>query len=108
VLLYKRARKGETVEREPRLIHIYEFTLLGFRPPQVDFRVRCTKGTYVRTLCSDIGEALGCGACLEQLRRTTCGDIRIEEATPLDQLLAMSREDLGGKVIPLSRFRPRP
>ena len=60
--LYKLARKGQTIEREPRLIHIYEFKMLDFAPPDVRFVVRCTKGTYVRTLCADIGTALGCGA----------------------------------------------
>ncbi|MCX7887418.1 MAG: tRNA pseudouridine(55) synthase TruB, partial [Verrucomicrobiae bacterium] len=59
--LYKLARKGKTVDREPRTVHVYELRLLRFDPPCVDFRLVCTKGTYVRTLCHDIGEALGCG-----------------------------------------------
>jgi tRNA pseudouridine55 synthase len=101
VPLYKRARKGEEVEREPRLIHIYEFSLTDFRLPDADFRVRCTKGTYVRKLCADIGDALGCGAHLSRLRRTEIGRVRIEEALPLDTLLAMGREELVSKIIPL-------
>lgn len=101
VPLYKRARKGEEVEREPRLVHVYEFALTGFELPNAEFRVRCTKGTYVRKLCADIGDGLGCGAHLSRLRRTEIGRVRIEEALPLDTLLAMSREELVGRIIPL-------
>ena len=99
VPLYKRARRGQSVEREPRLIHVYEFTLLGFAPPFVQFQLRCTKGTYVRTLCSDIGEALGCGAHLSQLERTECGDLLLSDAMPLSDILKLTREELAGKVL---------
>ena len=104
VPLYKHARKGRTVEREARLIHIYEFTLLTFEPPRVGFSLRCTKGTYVRTLCADIGENLGCGAHLEQLRRTQSGELRIADAMPLDSVLNLTLEELCRKMIPVSRF----
>lgn len=104
VPLYKRARRGETVERAPRLIHVYEFTLTGFTAPQADFVVRCTKGTYVRTLCHDIGQALGCGAHLDKLTRTACGDLRVDDALALDDVLALSREDLRGRLLPVRRF----
>jgi len=102
--LYKRARKGQTVEREPRLIHVYEFSLLDFAPPRARFRMRCTKGTYVRTLCADIGGALGCGAHLAQLRRTRSGSLTIEQAIPADELLALDRDALAGRMIPLRAF----
>lgn len=107
VPLYKLARKGKTVEREARLIHVYEFRLLEFKPPQVTFVLRCTKGTYVRTLCADIGENLGCGAHLEQLRRSQSGDLRVADAMPLDQVLKLTLEELCLKMIPVNRFSSR-
>lgn len=104
VPLYKLARKGKTVERKPKLIHVYEFTIKGFRPPMADIFLRCTKGTYVRTLCADIGEALGCGACLDRLRRIQSGNICIEDAAPADEILRMDHKELLEKIIPLRRF----
>jgi tRNA pseudouridine55 synthase len=70
VPLYKRARKGEEVEREPRFIRVMSWDLRRFASPHIDFRLRCTKGTYVRTLAHDLGTKLGCGAHLSALRRT--------------------------------------
>jgi tRNA pseudouridine55 synthase len=105
--LYKLARKGQEIVREPRLIHIYEFALLDFTPPRASFRLRCTKGTYVRTLGSDIGDALGCGAFLESLRRTRSGDLDLAEALPLNTVLALSADDLIPYVIPMESFRMR-
>ena len=104
VPLYKRARKGQTVEREARLIHVYEFRLLDFQPPRVAFVLQCTKGTYVRSLCADIGENLGCGAHLEQLRRTRSGDLLVADAIPLDQVLGLTLEEMCRRMIPVSRF----
>lgn len=105
VPLYKLARKGVTVEREPRLIHVFNFSLLDFSPPRAQFRIKCTKGTYVRTLCHDIGEALGCGACLEALRRTQSGSYRVERARTLDDLMQISRADLESLVIPFLQVK---
>ena len=85
--LYDLARKGQTVERQPRPITIHELELLEFSGHQARLRVRCSKGTYIRTLCKDIGEALGCGGCMAKLRRITAGEYTIEEAVPLQQLL---------------------
>jgi tRNA pseudouridine55 synthase len=104
VPLYKHARKGKTVERKPRLVHIYKFQILDFNPPEIKFVLRCTKGTYVRTICNDIGEALGCKAHLSALRRTSAGSMTIEETTPLDDLLKMSYQDLIDKIIPIRNF----
>ena len=104
VPLYKMARRGQEVERQPRLIHIYEFRLLGFETPRATFILRCTKGTYVRTICHDIGEALGCGAHLEQLRRTASGAFDVSRAIPLDKLLAMEQVQLLDLVVPLHAF----
>jgi tRNA pseudouridine55 synthase len=81
------ARKGKTVERQPRPITIHELELLGFSGDQARLRVRCSKGTYIRTLCKDIGEALGCGGCMAALRRVTAGEYTIDEAVPLQTLL---------------------
>jgi tRNA pseudouridine55 synthase len=103
--LYKLARKGKEVEREPRLIHVYEFRLLAFEPPFASFRLSCTKGTYVRTLCADIGEALGCGAYLHALRRTRSGDLSVEDAFQLQELLSLSADDLIPRIVPLDEFR---
>ncbi|MBR2888853.1 MAG: tRNA pseudouridine(55) synthase TruB [Oscillospiraceae bacterium] len=81
------ARKGKTVERQPRPITIHELTLLGMEAEGIRLRVRCSKGTYIRTLCKDIGEALGCGGCMAALRRVRAGEYTIEEAVPLQELL---------------------
>ena len=81
------ARKGREVERKPRPITIHELTLLEIGETTLRLRVRCSKGTYIRTLCKDIGEALGCGGCMAELRRVTAGEYTIEESVPLLQLL---------------------
>ena len=81
------ARKGKEVERQPRPITIHELTLLGMEADGIHLRVRCSKGTYIRTLCKDIGEALGCGGCMAALRRVTAGEYTIEESVPLQTLL---------------------
>jgi tRNA pseudouridine55 synthase len=104
VPLYKLARRGETVERKARLIHVYEFSMTSFEPPSIGFLIRCTKGTYVRTLCSDVGDALGCGAHMSSLRRTRSGSLDITHATSLADILSMSYEQLVAIVHPLSRF----
>ena len=102
--LYKRARRGQTIEREPKLIHVYEFSLNDFTPPLVRFTLRCTKGTYVRTLCADIGESLGCGAHVSQLRRTLSGELGIEQALTLEQVLNKTRDELKESILPLRQF----
>lgn len=81
------ARKGKTVERQPRPITIHELTLVERGENTLRLRVRCSKGTYIRTLCKDIGEKLGCGGCMESLRRVAAGEYTIGEAVPLQTLL---------------------
>ena len=81
------ARKGREVERQPREIEIFELECLSFDGTDARLRVRCSKGTYIRTLCKDIGLALGCGGCMAELRRVTAGAYTIEEAVPLQELL---------------------
>src|SRR3954469_591430 len=78
VPLYKLARKGQEIEREPRLVHVYEYDLTRFESPELDFRIRCSKGFYVRTYAHDLGNKLGCGAHLSALRRTRSGHFTFE------------------------------
>ena len=85
--LYELARKGQEVERQPRPITVFELTNLGFDGTRLSLRVKCSKGTYIRTLCQDIGDALGCGGCMEALRRVRAGEYGIEDAVPLEKLL---------------------
>jgi tRNA pseudouridine55 synthase len=102
--LYKLARKGQTVEREPRLVHIYDLRVLDLALPRIAFRAACTKGTYVRTLCSDIGDALGCGAHLSELRRTRSGKFDVNDAHTLDAILERSRDQLKEFIIPILKL----
>ena len=81
------ARKGREVERQPREIEIFELECLEFSGDTARLRVHCSKGTYIRTLCKDIGEALGCGGCMAALCRVQAGEYTIAEAVPLQTLL---------------------
>ena len=87
------ARKGKEVERQPREIEIFQLDCLEFTGNTARLRVKCSKGTYIRTLCKDIGEALGCGACMEALRRIQAGEYTIEESVPLLDLLEMEQPE---------------
>jgi tRNA pseudouridine55 synthase len=100
VPLYKLARKGVEVEREPRLIHIYQFQFSAYQEPVGTFRVSCTKGTYVRSLAHDLGEKIGCGAHLHTLRRTQSGKFSVAEALPLARILELPETGLAQRVIP--------
>ena len=82
------ARKGKEVERKPRTITIHKLECLSFEGETARLLVTCSKGTYIRTLCKDIGQALGCGGCMEALRRVGAGAYTIEEAVPLAELVA--------------------
>lgn len=107
VALYKMARNGQDVERAPRVLHIFEFALLDFAPPLARFRVACSKGTYVRTLCHDVGQGLGCGACMNTLRRTRSGRWSVDQAIPLESLIDLDRGQLAAHVQPLVSIDPR-
>ena len=87
------ARKGKTVERQPRPITIHELTLVERGENTLRLRVHCSKGTYIRTLCKDIGEKLGCGGCMESLRRVAAGEYTVDEAVPLQTLLETERPE---------------
>jgi len=84
--LYKLARKGVTVERQPRRVLIHQFELLRYEYPVAEVRVLCSRGTYIRTLADDLGRLLGCGACLTALRRSLSGPFRLDTACSLEQL----------------------
>ncbi|MFZ0616957.1 MAG: tRNA pseudouridine(55) synthase TruB [Chthoniobacterales bacterium] len=108
VALYKLARQGKTVEREPRFVHIYAHQILGVRPPEIDFRVVCSKGFYVRTYAFDIGNDLGCGAHLNALRRTKSGRFDVDMSFPAADLKTAPREEILAKLLTLpqvSRLR---
>lgn len=87
------ARKGQEIAREPRPITIHELTLLSFHGTEAALRVWCSKGTYIRTLCKDIGEKLGCGGCMAALRRVQAGEYTIGEAVPLETLLETDKPE---------------
>ena len=104
--LYELARAGEEVEREARQVYIAEARVLWFRPPDAGIFVRCSKGTYLRTLANDLGERVGCGAHLRELKRMRVGAFGLEDAVGLDTLMATakeSREELARFVHPVAR-----
>jgi tRNA pseudouridine55 synthase len=108
VPLYKLAREGKVVEREPRLVHVYRYTIDRIELPEIDFSVLCSKGFYVRTYVHDIGEALGCGAHLKSLRRTKSGRFDVENAITVEQIKARPREEIARRILSLpqvSRMR---
>lgn len=90
--LYELAREGREVERQARPVHIAEIEILKMQLPVVTMRVVCSKGTYIRTLCSDIGDKLGCGGTMQSLVRTRVGSFRLEQALTLSQLEALRDE----------------
>jgi len=100
VPLYKMARRGEEVTREPRFIRVVSWDMLKFTTPHIDFRVRCTKGTYVRTLAHDLGQKLGCGACLSALRRTGSGTLKIAQALTLEEIESLSIPEIEKRLVP--------
>ena len=108
VPLYKLARQGKVVEREPRLVHVYRYSVDKIEPPDIDFTVLCSKGFYVRTYVHDIGETLGCGAHLKNLRRSKSGRFDVENAVSVDQIRNAPREEILERVLTLpevSRMR---
>ena len=104
VPLYKLARKGIEVEREPRLIHIYNFRFTDYAEPLGQFRVACTKGTYIRSMAHDLGQKLGCGAHLTTLRRSASGRFDVKDAVTLDAVLKLSPAELEKRVLPFLKL----
>ncbi len=108
VPLYKLARQGKTVEREPRFVHVYGYDIQRVELPEIGFRVACSKGFYVRTYAHEIGQVLGCGAHLAGLRRTKSGRFDLDRAIPVQLLRDRDRETVLGKMMSLpevSRLR---
>lgn len=108
VPLYKLARQGKTVEREPRLVHVYGHEILSVALPEVEFRVVCSKGFYVRTYAHDIGQLLGCGGHLKALRRTASGKFRVDGTLTVEELKSLPVEQVKARVLSLpavSRLR---
>jgi tRNA pseudouridine55 synthase len=104
VPLYKLARQGIEVEREPRLIHIYNFRFTHYQEPIATFKLASTKGTYVRSIAHDLGQKLGCGAHLTTLRRSVSGKFDVADATPLDAVLGLTAAELEKKMIPFLKL----
>lgn len=108
VPLYKLARQGKVVEREPRFVHVYRYTIDRIALPEIDFSVVCSKGFYVRTYVNDIGEVLGCGAHLKSLRRIKSGRFDVANAISVDEIKNAPREEIVRKILSLpevSRMR---
>ena len=108
VPLYKLAREGKVVEREPRLVHVYRYTIDRVALPEIDFTVLCSKGFYVRTYAHDIGEELGCGAHLKELRRTRSGRFDLARAVTVEEIKKVAPVDLLERILSLpevSRMR---
>ena len=106
VPLYKLAHKGLEIEREPRFIRVESMDLLGWAPPLLTFRTRCSKGTYVRTLGHDLGKALGPGGHLSALRRIASGPHTIEQAVTLEALDKMTLAERQARLIPVAQAVP--
>jgi tRNA pseudouridine55 synthase len=108
VPLYKLARQGKTVAREPRLVHVYRYQVDRIEAPEIDFNVLCSKGFYVRTYAHDIGDELGCGAHLKELRRIRSGRFDLQRAVTVEEIKNSAPVDLLGKILTLpevSRMR---
>lgn len=103
--LYELAREGKTVERAARRVQIFDIEILSIELPRVTMKVHCSKGTYIRTLCHDIGQKLGCGACMEKLTRTKVSRFEIKDSLTLAQIEALKKEDrLSEIVIPIDQM----
>lgn len=97
--LYELARKGKEVRREPRKVRIRELRIKKIDMPNVDFFVACSKGTYIRKLCDDIGDKLGCGGYMLCLRRVRAGNFTLENSIAIEKLKSFSREELEGRLL---------
>ncbi|RYD30913.1 MAG: tRNA pseudouridine(55) synthase TruB [Verrucomicrobiaceae bacterium] len=104
VPLYKLARKGQVIERDPRPVHVTSYEITRTALPDIDFTVNCSKGFYVRTYAHDIGEDLGCGGHLSALRRTRSGKFTLERAVSVDDLKNAPREELYNALVSLAEI----
>ncbi|NLY77002.1 MAG: tRNA pseudouridine(55) synthase TruB [Tissierellia bacterium] len=101
--LYELARKGETIERKPRKVHIYDLQIKNIHENKIVFYVKCSKGTYVRTLCDDIGKLLGTYGYMSYLIRVGVGEFKICDSISLDYLKGLDREEIGSFMYPLDK-----
>lgn len=101
VPLYKLARKGKTIDREAKPVHVFSFEFTEFTSPVGKFRVHCSKGTYVRSLAHELGQQLGCGAHLRTLHRTESGKFNVQEAIKLEELVKLPDEQLPTRIVSL-------
>lgn len=97
--LYKYARQGKIIPRSPKQIHIYKIEFIAANLPEISFKVHCSKGTYIRTLCEDIGEGLDTCACASKIRRTRNGHFSIEMSIPLSEFMNLDLEDIEKRII---------
>ena len=103
--LYELAREGKTVERAARRVQIFDIEILSIALPRVTMKVHCSKGTYIRTLCHDIGQKLGCGACMEKLTRTKVSRFEIKDSLTLAQIEVLKKEDrLSEILVPIDQM----
>ena len=103
--LYEYAREGIEIERKPEKVEIPQISIVKIELPYVEYKVRCSKGTYIRTLCNDIGEKLGCGACMEKLRRTSAGGFSIEETHSLSEIEEAARTGaVQDMIVPIDEY----
>ncbi len=103
---YRLARRGEVAELAPRTVTIYDLTIEELIIPEFTLTVRCSQGTYIRTLAQDLGQALGCGAHLAALRRLAVGPFKVENALPLATLEELRPEELANRIVPLTECLP--
>lgn len=108
--LYELAREGKTIEREARLVQIYKIEIKEINLPRVKIEVSCSKGTYIRTLCNDIGEKLGCLGCMEELKRIKANGLMIEESLKIDEIADLKdTNQLSERIVPIEYvFRAYP
>lgn len=104
--LYKLARQGQEVQREPRFINISKFELIEWNKPAAKFRLACSKGTYVRTVCHDLGKKIGCGAHMTQLRRISSDKFNVENAITVEKLSQLSPSAIKKILIPVASAVP--
>ena len=97
--LYEYAREGIEVEREPERVNIYDISIDEIELPYARFTVTCSKGTYIRTLCHDIGQKLGCGACMSELERTKASGFTLDDAHTLDEIEQVAKADKAEKLV---------
>lgn len=103
--LYELAREGKEIERKPRPVTVYEIEVIKKAHPEYTIRVKCSKGTYIRTLCHDIGQNLGCGGVMASLMRTKVGEFKIDQAYTLEQLQSLAEKgQLSQVVIPVEKM----